>query len=54
MRVIVTGQVGMDKKLYLEEKLQASGWNVKKTAEALQMQRSNLYKKIEKYGLKRR
>ncbi len=44
----------LSEKLYLEEKLQASGWNVKKTAEALQMQRSNLYKKIEKYGLKRR
>ena len=37
----------LSEKLYLEEKLQASGWNVKKTAEALQMQRSNLYKKIE-------
>jgi len=43
----------LSEKLYLEEKLQANSWNVKKTAEALQMQRSNLYKKIEKYCLKR-
>ncbi|MHC5081586.1 MAG: helix-turn-helix domain-containing protein [Planctomycetota bacterium] len=27
-------------------------WNIKRTADALKMQRSNLYKKIEKYGLK--
>jgi two-component system nitrogen regulation response regulator NtrX len=39
-------------KLFLEKKLTAHGWNIKKTAESLHMQRSNLYKKLEKYGLK--
>ena len=38
-------------KLFLLKKLVANNWNVKKTAEILDMQRSNLYKKIEKYGL---
>ncbi|HJS46548.1 MAG TPA: helix-turn-helix domain-containing protein [Gemmatimonadales bacterium] len=28
-------------------------WNVSETARALEMPRSNLYKKIEKYGLSR-
>jgi DNA-binding NtrC family response regulator len=39
-------------RLFLEKKLVALGWNIKKTAESLGMQRSNLYKKLEKYGLK--
>lgn len=39
-------------RLYIEHKLAENGWNVKKTAEALGMQRSNIYKKIERYGLK--
>lgn len=39
-------------KLFLLKKLVENGWNIKKTAEDLEMQRSNLYKKIEKYGLK--
>ena len=38
-------------KLYLFHKLVENNWNVKKTAEKLNMQRSNLYKKIEKYGI---
>ncbi|MCI0341730.1 MAG: sigma-54 dependent transcriptional regulator [Planctomycetales bacterium] len=37
---------------FLERRLAANQWNIKKTAEDLKMQRSNLYKKIEKYGLK--
>jgi two-component system nitrogen regulation response regulator NtrX len=36
---------------FLEEKLQENDWNVSETARKLGMQRSNLYKKIEKYGL---
>jgi len=32
--------------------LEKFDWNIKRTADALKMQRSNLYKKIEKYGLK--
>jgi two-component system nitrogen regulation response regulator NtrX len=39
-------------RLYLEHKLKENGYNIKRTAELLGMQRSNLYKKIERYGLK--
>lgn len=38
-------------KLFLFHKLLENNWNVKKTAEKINLQRSNLYKKIEKYGL---
>ncbi|MHC5019096.1 MAG: sigma-54-dependent transcriptional regulator [Planctomycetota bacterium] len=37
---------------FLERRLAGNDWNIKRTAEQLKMQRSNLYKKIEKYGLK--
>ena len=37
---------------FLLRKLEANGWNVKRTAEQLGMQRSNLYKKIDRYSLK--
>ena len=40
-------------KAYLLRQLEVHGWNVSRTAEALTMQRSNLYKKIEKHGLRR-
>ncbi|MDF1700765.1 MAG: helix-turn-helix domain-containing protein, partial [Planctomycetota bacterium] len=39
-------------RLFLQLRLQANEWNVKRTAESLGMQRSNLYKKMERYGLK--
>ncbi|MGD8726580.1 MAG: helix-turn-helix domain-containing protein, partial [Gemmatimonadales bacterium] len=39
---------------YLQAKLEANGWNVSETARKLNMPRSNLYKKIEKYGIARR
>jgi two-component system, NtrC family, nitrogen regulation response regulator NtrX len=39
-------------KLFLQQRLAANEWNVKRTAESLGMQRSHLYKKIERYGLK--
>ena len=39
-------------RLYLQHKLEANSWNIKRTAETLGMQRSNLYKKIERYNLK--
>ena len=39
-------------RLFLTFWLQENDWNVKRTAETLGMQRSNLYKKIERYGLK--
>ncbi len=38
---------------YLRHQLARHGGKVSRTAEALRMQRSNLYKKIEKYGLRR-
>ncbi|MFQ6103493.1 MAG: sigma-54-dependent transcriptional regulator [Candidatus Glassbacteria bacterium] len=40
-------------KEFLNRKLEENGWNVSETARKLGMQRSNLYKKMEKYGLKR-
>ena len=36
---------------FLQHKLREYGYNVSRTAEELGMQRSNLYKKIQKYGL---
>ncbi|GJM44666.1 MAG: sigma-54-dependent Fis family transcriptional regulator [Gemmatimonadota bacterium] len=38
---------------FLRRALAGNGWNVQQTAKALEMQRSNLYKKIEKYQLNR-
>ncbi|MEN9510044.1 MAG: hypothetical protein RLZZ621_2607 [Gemmatimonadota bacterium] len=38
---------------FLLAKLRAFDWNVSETARALDMPRSNLYKKIERYGLSR-
>jgi two-component system nitrogen regulation response regulator NtrX len=38
---------------FLQAKLDETGWNVSETARKLNMPRSNLYKKIEKYGLAR-
>jgi two-component system nitrogen regulation response regulator NtrX len=38
---------------FLVQKLREHDWNVSETARALKMPRSNLYKKIERYGLKR-
>ncbi len=38
---------------FLRKKLEENQWSIAKTARELDMQRSNMYKKIEKYGLKR-
>jgi two-component system nitrogen regulation response regulator NtrX len=38
---------------YILQKLRESDWNVAETARRIDMPRSNLYKKIEKYGLVR-
>lgn len=43
----------MIEKLFIERKLEKYAWNISKTAEALDIQRSHLYNKIEKYGIKR-
>jgi two-component system nitrogen regulation response regulator NtrX len=40
-------------KTFLARKLRDNDWNVSETARALKMPRSNLYKKIERYGLTR-
>ncbi|MBK9064847.1 MAG: sigma-54-dependent Fis family transcriptional regulator [Acidobacteria bacterium] len=40
-------------KLYLVSKLAENGGNVTRTAEAIDTPRSNLYKKIDRYGLRR-
>ena len=40
-------------KAFILAKLREHGWNVSKTAEAIDTPRSNLYKKIEQYGIKR-
>ncbi len=40
-------------KAFILAKLREHGWNVSKTAEAIDTPRSNLYKKIEQYDIKR-
>jgi two-component system nitrogen regulation response regulator NtrX len=39
-------------KSYLLRMLKTSGWNIQKTAEAIDMPRSLLYRKMEKYGIR--
>ncbi len=41
-------------KVFIEHHLEGNGWNVSKTAESIEVQRSQLYQKMEKYGLKKR
>jgi DNA-binding NtrC family response regulator len=38
---------------YIKFKLEKNNWNVSKTADEIDIQRSHLYSKIDKYGLKR-
>ena len=40
-------------KLFIEHMLKKHGWNVSKTADVLDIQRSHLYNKIEKFDLRR-
>jgi two-component system nitrogen regulation response regulator NtrX len=40
-------------KMFLLRKLEASDWNVTKTAKQIETPRSNLYKKMEQYGISR-
>ncbi len=40
-------------RMYLAKKLEEHGWNVTRTAKAIGTPRSNLYKKMEQYGLRR-
>jgi DNA-binding NtrC family response regulator len=40
-------------RLFISAKIAENGGNVTRTAEAIETPRSNLYKKIERYGLRR-
>jgi len=40
-------------RMFIEHKLEKNNWNVSKTAEEIDIQRSHLYNKIEKFELKR-
>ncbi|RYG09021.1 MAG: sigma-54-dependent Fis family transcriptional regulator, partial [Chitinophagaceae bacterium] len=40
-------------KEFIKFKLEKNNWNVSKTADDIDIQRSHLYSKIEKFGLKR-
>jgi two-component system nitrogen regulation response regulator NtrX len=40
-------------KLFILHKLDQNDWNVTQTAQAIDTPRSNLYKKLEQYGIKR-
>jgi DNA-binding NtrC family response regulator len=40
-------------KVFIDAKLKKNKWNVAKTAQEIDIQRSHLYNKIDKYGLKR-
>ncbi len=40
-------------KQYIEYKLRINNWNVSKTADEIDLQRSHLYSKMDKFGLKR-
>jgi len=40
-------------KLFLLQKLEENSWNVTRTAEAIETPRSNLYKKLDQYGIRR-
>ena len=37
---------------FIRRKLEENGGNIKRTAERIEIQRSNLYKKLDRYGLK--
>lgn len=38
---------------FIKKQLEANGWNISRTAEVLDIQRSHLYNKMKKYGLER-
>jgi two-component system nitrogen regulation response regulator NtrX len=38
---------------FILKQLGANGWNISRTAEVLDIQRSHLYNKMKKYGLER-
>jgi two-component system nitrogen regulation response regulator NtrX len=42
----------MFEKFYLEKMLENFEWNISRTAEAIGIERSNLHRKIKRYGIK--
>jgi DNA-binding NtrC family response regulator len=42
---------GQSEKIFIEKKLRENNWNISKTAEALNIQRSHLYTKIKQYAI---
>jgi DNA-binding NtrC family response regulator len=38
---------------FIRKQLEANGWNISRTAEVLDIQRSHLYNKMRKFGLAR-
>ncbi len=40
-------------KAFIEKQLEMNNWNISRTAEILDIQRSHLYSKIKKYGLEK-
>ena len=49
----ITVAIDMAEKAFILRKLREHDWNVSETARSVEMPRSNLYKKIERYGLVR-
>jgi two-component system nitrogen regulation response regulator NtrX len=43
----------LSEELFIRKKLEANDWNVTQTAQAIDTPRSNLYKKLEAYGIRR-
>ncbi|GEP98836.1 helix-turn-helix domain-containing protein [Chitinophaga cymbidii] len=40
-------------KIFIEFMLNKNGWNVSRTAQELDIQRSHLYNKMERYGIRK-
>ena len=40
-------------KQFIERQLEANAWNISKTADILEIQRSHLYSKIKKYNIEK-
>jgi two-component system nitrogen regulation response regulator NtrX len=43
----------MSEKMFLIHKLEENNWNVTQTAQAIDTPRSNLYKKLDQYEIRR-
>jgi len=43
----------LSERMFLEKQLERYDWNISKTAEMIDLQRSHLYTKLKKFGLTR-